>query len=164
LGTFARGYCGKHYTRAKRAGLLGGKVCGSISCDRIATRGEYCDAHYRRKQRGSQIDSPVRAIAPAGAGHVCDEGYRTVYVDGKAVLEHRLVYERHIGRKLHPHETVHHVNGDKLDNRLENLELWSSRHPKGQRVSDKVDWAVELLRLYAPELLASRVLKSAANE
>lgn len=39
------------------------------------------------------------------------------------------------------------------DNRLENLELWSSSQPSGQRVKDKVQWAIEILSLYQPELL-----------
>lgn len=65
--------------------------------------------------------------------------------------------EQHIGRKLLPEETVHHINGDRLDNRIENLELWSSNHPSGQRVADKVDWAKRLLALYEPEVLAKEV-------
>lgn len=60
----------------------------------------------------------------------------------------RLVMEEMLGRKLLPNETVHHRNGDKLDDRPENLELWASRHPKGQRVSDLVAFAEEILELY----------------
>lgn len=64
------------------------------------------------------------------------------------VAEHRLVMETKIGRYLRPEETVHHVNGVRHDNRPENLELWTSRQPRGQRVADLVEWAKEILTLY----------------
>lgn len=45
----------------------------------------------------------------------------------KYVMEHRLVIEEKLSRYLKPEETIHHINGDKKDNRLENLELFATR-------------------------------------
>lgn len=88
----------------------------------------------------------ARKIAERGA--FVQDGYRYFYIDGKNVAEHRLVMERHLGRSLQSYETVHHRDGDRLNNDIVNLELWSSRHCKGQRVSEKIDFCREFLSEY----------------
>jgi len=82
----------------------------------------------------------------AGDGWTNLRGYREVKINGKSVKEHRLVMSRHLGRELLPTEDVHHINGVKNDNRIENLQLlekgahsrlsnMSRPYPKGYRLN-----------------------------
>ena len=126
-------------------------TCVVEGCDAQHYARGYCLKHYGRVM--AHGDPNTVLIAERGSGHIDENGYRRVYMNGSRKMrpEHRIVMESSLGRPLYPHETVHHVNGDRLDNRVENLELWSSRQPKGQRVMDKVRWALEILALY-PEV------------
>lgn len=85
-----------------------------------------------------------------GGRSLSKDGYVIVYVGPNEYrAEHIVVMEQQLGRRLLPQETVHHKNGVRDDNRLDNLELWSSSHPAGQRVSDKIRWAREILETYS---------------
>lgn len=106
-----------------------------------------CDKHaLRMSKHGSLNGSDKRA--PNGSGYINPEGYRQVCIKGIVITEHRLVMQEHLGRKLLPGETVHHINGIRNDNRIENLELWSTAQPPGQRVEDKIAWMTEFLADY----------------
>lgn len=65
--------------------------------------------------------------------------------------EHTVVMSEMIGRPLLKNESVHHKNGQRDDNRVENLELWSTSQPYGQRVEDKLIWAKEIIALYSKD-------------
>lgn len=67
------------------------------------------------------------------------------------VHEHRYIMSEYLGRPLERHENVHHINGDRADNRIENLELWTTQQPSGQRVEDKINWAIKFLKEYGYE-------------
>lgn len=107
--------------------------------------------HYKRwLEHGDPGEASHRSTGrpPRAGGVINDSGYRQLQVNGRIVLEHRLVMEIHLGRPLLRSETVHHRNGQRAQNDIANLELWSTSQPKGQRAIDKLAFAREIIALY----------------
>ena len=126
-------------------------------CERTSFWHGYCHAHAHRVQKhGDPLAN--QPIIIYGKGRTKPEGYRDIGVEGKRVLEHRYVMEQHLERPLTKDETVHHKNGVRDDNRIENLELWTGKHSHGQRVEDRILDAVDLLERY-PDHISEEIRK-----
>ncbi len=132
--------CKKRMAIQRRPGgtINRGKRLCSTECRSLFRRLSY-QTHNPEQQPTKRVarNGYIRMIIPGKNGE-----------SSRDVFEHRYVMEQHLGRKLFSEETVHHMNGDKAFNKLENLELFSSRHGPGQRVIDKVNFAIEMLLLY----------------
>lgn len=111
-------------------------------------------AHERCVPCNNRLKVSIKEPLPFGARsrRINHKGYVMVSMPGKSnVAEHRVVMEQHLGRALLPGENIHHINGVKHDNRIENLELWVTNQPCGQRPQDLVAWAREIIELYGEE-------------
>lgn len=138
-----------------------GKINKDVNCEKCGSKGIFMknrckSCYYARLNRKLLTDDiPVRKKRPSGSGTTNNEGYRLLskknhpnsMKEGR-ILEHVYVMSQFLGRPLFKHEKVHHKNGIKSDNRIENLELWTNSHPSGQRVEDKIKWCKEFLDQY----------------
>jgi hypothetical protein len=126
--------------------------CSFDGCDNPQSAHGLCNAHGRQKRRGQDL-TPLQQ---KGVGHVNENGYRLIskmghpnaYPSGK-IPEHRWMMAEYLGRPLLPNEDVHHKNGRRSDNRIENFELWVyRRQPRGQRVLDLLADARQIIAQY----------------
>ena len=165
------GYCNGHYQRDRKGQPMEPPIrkfvkrqtgpCPWPGCENEIETAGLCQLHYRRKIEGRDMDAPRRAPRKSRAGidrFVTKDGYVEVKQPdhfGKSLgrrrewfYEHRYVMEQYLERPLHKGENVHHINGDRSDNRVENLELWTSQQPAGQRVVELLNWAYDLRERY----------------
>lgn len=114
-----------------------------------------CSTACRSAYRRLSYQSKATDLEPRRRKY--KNGYWRIYIPGRdgepprELFEHRYVMEQHLGRVLLPGETIHHIDGDRGNNALSNLELFKSRHGPGQRVVDLVAEALSIARQYPEE-------------
>ena len=126
-------------------------ICRVDGCNEPRALVQYA-GHKTKKLLKTCLEHKIVKYSRAldvGTRTLLKDGYVLVKIPHKWVFEHRQVMEAYLGRKLSPGENVHHINGDKSDNSIENLELWSTSQPAGQRIEDKLKWAQQILDFYS---------------
>lgn len=117
----------------------------------------YRKIHYQEHEKNRRYPNGISKERECAIGtkRVTNEGYIDIKIPSDHsslsrdwMKEHRYVMEIFLGRKLLPEENIHHINGDKTDNRLENLELWITKQPKGQRPIDLIEYAEWIIKTY----------------
>lgn len=148
-----RGLCSKHYQRLMKHGDPTRVIrstperCRIRGCRNKHFASGACKRHWNEIPESSCVTQP---------GYIMLYRPESDYSYGRgSIMEHRLVMSEMLGRPLLDGESVHHKNGIRHDNRPENLELRVGHHPRGSSIDEIVEWAMEIMRRYAPEKIGA---------
>lgn len=117
--------------------------CGRNNITKINIKKGLCSWCHDRAAKGLSLGvvpkaPKMRWRTPEGYIKIKNREHPNSDKKRGCISEHSFVMSQYLGRPLTTKETVHHKNGIRDDNRIENLELWDSKHPPGQRVEDKI--------------------------
>ncbi|WP_425290997.1 HNH endonuclease [Spirosoma linguale] len=129
--------------------------CLIEGCTELNHSKDYCLRHYGFLKRNGD---PLKIIITGkrrydAYGYIMLDRKDHPFVTSKTgrIFEHRLIMSEKLGRALLTDEQVHHKNSQRQDNRIDNLELWSTNQPIGGRVKDLIKWAKEILAIYGDD-------------
>lgn len=170
------GLCRSHYCRHKKYGdPIGtpepkvkktGNPCTTRDCFGLSVALGMCRNCYQHFKRYGDAKKRSAWFNKRNEKIFDSKGYVLVYVAGHKnatrsgrVQEHRYVMSQFLGRPIRKNENIHHKNGNRSDNRLENLELWVTSQPSGQRPLDLIKWARSILETYETDESKLKELK-----
>ncbi len=126
-------------------------------CEKAVFCRKVCRTCYGRiwyEESGRESRGAIKQdILPIGTIRLDVNGYQRIKINNGHgakdwVKYYRYLMEQFLGRKLQPYENVHHKNGNRQDDRLDNYELWITKQPKGQRPEDLIEYAKWILKTY----------------
>jgi len=117
------------YIKGKKSIKRRDEKINCFYCNKLHNRiSLYCSQSCASKQFWKKVKEESKELQPKiGDKRENSLGYMNLWDGNKWVIEHRYIFEKYLGRNLMEDEIIHHRNGNKSDNRLENLQLLTKK-------------------------------------